>query len=1501
MNCGADCLFDHTRTSEHLLHHIKRKIPTCIKYEQLDIMPARKNFVDPTMYIALGHLIKQKSELLFLPITVQERLRDYEAGRQTSYEYLYGIMPCGSKACVILEGVDYKLEVMVPDNTDADKFSKVLAGDFRTANIEYIGMNQVQLYKAHGFQKAPRAWIAVHFHNLYSRDTAIDVAVKQKYTTASDDNNRGTAFYYQKIARELRFASASWNSITNYRLEDPAKCNNRCEYVFRVNVANFKKLSKQQRAKFSAQSHPYCRVMTREPILTASWDIETHSSNLGRAPTIADKYTIPTICTSYQYYSESESVLRVAVSMYDSAPRPGIDVTVVCGGERSTLLAHMEVMGRMAPDILYAFNGGHFDWPLYRHKLAEYKLMRTLQEKISCVAPWKTATEESISKFSFKREQIKINAENTHTMERALFDGILDVDAMPTFLKLYPKMEVRKMESLNFFLKSNGLELKEDMPIRRMMLIYSRAAALAGVRACHCDHLRTAPSDAPPNCPTCAAKVPDLDCKPRNPGASLSDLVFTTDLSDYHFDESGARRCCYCARVPKSRADIAEVNYYCVMDCVQPHKLFVKRTIVAEALALATLSYMSVFDAFYRADGAKVYNLIASHFYKRGIAFSNLRVVIDEKNRAHFPGAFVLPPNRGLHADGMITIPVYNDEWNVTGTMTLRSRPITGLDFSSLYPSIITTANFSTETKVSTEAEARALEAEGYSIYHTPPYTYEVGEEAGKAGNTFHTSEAWSVRHNGVYAGNKERIVEKYARVFTHIGADGSKLTIEEGVEPTPEQIAAIAAAVTSSVAYKPVLGRAAKTGERMGVFGHIMVKLGAKRTPVKNESGRLEKILEDMHVKHELAREIKLMDGTTKVCAIDEIEFIKSVVDVQQKAIKVLANTFYGKSGDRRGTLYDIDIAAGITTAGQRYIKTAAAFVKNLGYVTHYGDTDSLYLSCPDSLFAECDAEYAREMRRVTAEFAGVAAVPNPLPGTPEALFKAARVAARRVWWYKQVEISMRDIKKLAGLVIDMFMVLTGTLFLKMAFEEVGYPTYLCGNKKYFLCPHVDKPNFEAKPMIRGIETIKQGQTEVAKAYSNEFMRRTLSPEFEDDPLEVAREMIRRFCSMEMKVADFALMARYKPDKKNAPVLSFVARMRAEYDRRVGAGDENAALYEPPEAGDKFSYVVVKREQRYTARGNIIDTKKGDIMEYTRVFNASQSWPVPLRLDRTYYTERGIAGILARFIVYHNQFKPAGVEYPDKSAYKEFDKKCIQNAKQYVIDYATEVTGGVVDRAEIGRKYKKIYKEIDRAVGVPVRDQLGWLEISDVAEYITAVHESGESSATAERIDGLIRGFAKRDLNIFKIHEFYVGRRRERGVLKYRIDWCDDEIAVVEGKIRQCAAPLVAFMADFDAGIETLVAKMRAGEAAEEVLAGASFNVSDELRAAAARLSGFSRRLRALASVKELSLKTARRISELKAAAIGSYVEPSRVDAAKFINTPIKPAPVGVPDSELY
>lgn len=682
---GDECKFDHDRTAPHLLKHILGGIPTKIRHDEIDIMPVRSDFIEPKLRASFSAQVNRGGPILFLPNDIVERM-DYINGIPSYRIYLFGILPCGSKTIVILEGIELVLDVMVPTGDTAVAFTNFLRGALVGKNIRFTDMREVQMRKLKGFQKAPRVWKRIVFSTLQDRRKAIDMikalnvdlalAGKPELETASDDTGFSD-FYFPKVARESNFATADWNRLTTYTVEPAHNYSPNCDYVFRVKINDFVKLDKARRAELRKPTHPISNLIDRDNSILMVWDIETwRSVQNGLVPTTEDNdYVIFMLCSAYFWHYSSEPLMTVCVQHTEGVARKGISVTIECDTEHQCIVSHMKVAGKMAPEFMLAFNGAKFDWPLYKEKCRREGLLLDLRKCFSGLNVGSRETEESVLKWSFKQEKIKIDAETTHTAECvAKFPGIIDGDVMPIFLKMYPKMEVRKNFSLNFFLAKNGLESKEDMHFKRMFKIYERALKLrarkAKFRVCHCE--------TTDQCSCCTEIIPEIDCV-KNPkyDPKGSEPEYFRDL---HADLIANSKpiCCECGKRPRNLADMQDVAYYCTIDCIRPQQLCNKRVIIPDKRELSTMSFVSLYDSFYRADGMKVRNLIGRFSVKYGIAFSNAKSTKSPDDKDHYPGAWVFPPTRGLNA----------------------RRPITGLDFASLYPSLMMAYNLSPDMVV---------------------------------------------------------------------------------------------------------------------------------------------------------------------------------------------------------------------------------------------------------------------------------------------------------------------------------------------------------------------------------------------------------------------------------------------------------------------------------------------------------------------------------------------------------------------------------------------------------------------------------------------------------------------------------------------------------------------------------------------------------------------------------------------------------------------------------
>jgi hypothetical protein len=585
---------------------------------------------------------------------------------------------------------------------------------------------------------------------------------------------------------------------------------------------------------------------------------------------------------------------------------------------------------------------------------------------------------------------------------------------------------------------------------------------------------------------------------------------------------------------------------------------------------------------------------------------------------------------------------------------------------------------------VSDPAEAERLKSLGYTLHHVRPFPFERGEKKGAAENEHLTAEGWTVRHNGVFKRGQPTVSEYTKLVQYECTVDGQKTVL-----PEPEALK-LDCPKKRIVKYEPKKGRDALPGERMGIFPYILKKIFDKRVPVKAlfvELSKLEEYMEKNHL------ETVTHAGTTYTA--NELQFQIAKVDAYQKALKVLANTFYGESGNFRSSVYNILVAAGITCDGQYNIKLVADMLRSRGFRIKYGDTDSVYVTCPKTVFADAAAKYEARCAEITGA------------DTANSDLKSKLLQAKIDFWTEKVQITMRIMNEMKEYIADYLLADNKTLFLKMAYEEVGYPTVFTGKKKYFMTPHIDTINFyPEKYFIRGIDIIKQGQSDIAKQLGHEFIAESMSPENELELIDIARAKIRKYHEMDKPISMFVLTAKYNPTKQNVPVQTFVRRMRtiqALYSPDGPTPNPTLyALYEPPEPGDKFKYVVTKKDIEFKLNGSRVDKKKGDCMEYSRVFEYFQSTNTKMMIDISYYMNQSIIGLFSRFIAYHPSFQPPAGKYDtaDKVQYREMDEYCVKQASKYLERLSDEITGTVkMDVGAISREYRRQNKAIDQLI----------------------------------------------------------------------------------------------------------------------------------------------------------------------------------------------------------
>ncbi|POG64677.1 hypothetical protein GLOIN_2v1782618 [Rhizophagus irregularis DAOM 181602=DAOM 197198] len=253
--------------------------------------------------------------------------------------------------------------------------------------------------------------------------------------------------------------------------------------------------------------------------------------------------------------------------------------------------------------------------------------------------------------------------------------------------------------------------------------------------------------------------------------------------------------------------------------------------------------------------------------------------------------------------------------------------------------------------------------------------------------------------------------------------------------------------------------------------------------------------------------------------------------------------------------------LRCGVTAAGQEHIKSVAQFLKDKKYRIKYGDTDSLYIVSPEESYDNCDKD-----------------------------FTEGRISLKE-YWTEMVRVTMRIMPPLCKEINAFIQETNQTSFLKMAYEEVLFPAVFLAKKKYFGIAHVEIPNFSPKELfVKGVDIVKQGQSELFRDIGNRIMWAAVSvPESTTQKktlLHIVEDVLKDAIEHTSPTDHerFVQTSTYKKHKDNKSVKQFIERMKA---RRLSASAENEGndsdlpsetfLYEIPESGDRFQYVITK------------------------------------------------------------------------------------------------------------------------------------------------------------------------------------------------------------------------------------------------------------------------------------------------------------------------------------
>jgi DNA polymerase elongation subunit (family B) len=1133
---------------------------------------------------------------------------------------LSGTLFDGTSAYITIKDAPCWFDILIPATSDHLTFCDQLEREFQTTVKSFYSEIRVRSFEAFiGKQWSDTpVWVArVITQNLYTMREAIKAARVRQFETFHD-HDKSYSGYFRTIFKTYEINMGEWLVIRNATRIKPA--NPKTEYnnsVMTFEVSMFNPNNLHENAALGPQPWPTMPLILADPIkanrlmnvlnlnlagvdksklgfislmkdpsIVMTWDIETYNKANTQVPLWDDVNSeMFMTCYTIHYYHRTTPTMCIGFSTKDvdiekyTQKHPELPALLVtCTDELDITTAHRLMISRFRPDYLAGFNDGFYDWPwMYKRVhpsllLAWYKSM--CYGKLGTM---RCESNEEVVKLVDDINPIKIpGTDMVRKPQYIRTDGYLPLDLIIIMEKRYPKTEVGRSSSLNYYVKIEDIDsVKVDL----------------------------------------SEDSPDVTIRNKKDGyAELRRIVSEGDrLEDAYF--------------------------YCFHDAWLCQKLLHKINLIPEKRGYCKYAKVSLEDAIFRADGMRICNM-REWGAEQQIAIRGAPVIFTERQSTHlssgekFGGAFVPRPIVGHHVEAPVggldfeslypmLILVYNlcpstiiRVLNTDGTYNIKATLLKAeqIGFHNLNEILFTyrNQNITVFTRRHQNIDKNGdpdgtCDPTRMGVY--PWILLNLFKERLKKKKLRGYLESLKEEFNRILASLRfTDIVPSESGASANVSVDqdeGFQLLVTEVVQ-----------SMSKETNKKEVTSHIWETNDTISTYVNRKTKQMLEKLHSDQSKGKL---LPDIY---EYGCRFLTLAGDEKYCKsvsafedfVNYLEGVHAGVDIEQLTMKIMMNTFYGVLGKDVFPIFDLFLAASVTAMGQENIKYIREIAIKEQCVAVYGDTDSIYIAKEQTYFQdELDKR-------------------NSAQGDMREL-----IAAHYAYGEAVITKSIAEMKRIRDVINDILAKRHGCPYLRVAYEEVMYPAYFTSKKRYCGLAHVDAPvlnlrlaNLSVKKLkkvvvIKGLDIIKQGHAQLTIETGRRLLAELMDPFsysnlMRTPPVDtVLREIKRVNDEIDWNnMNQFILSKRYRRQKQNISVLEFAERMRIRNDP------------DTPVDGDRFTYVVTKPSALFNVYGRKIEERLSSKMEPVQYAIKKR-----LIIDRAYYMEKQLSNTLKLLVLY--------------------------------------------------------------------------------------------------------------------------------------------------------------------------------------------------------------------------------------------------------------------------